>query len=131
MASEITFTNTIKIENGNFKVPLTGAQNVSITQTNPGGGVPGFLNATVTDAVAFVPADLGFPGGFARVKNADLAAATSYVQVGPKHPTTSTVVPFHRLYAGEEHVFRLDDAAEIWVKASAGTIPLQIEAYNK
>jgi hypothetical protein len=93
VANEIKVTTQIKCDNANFSMPLFGKQNQGVTQTTPGGMVPGQVSIGTTDTT------ISFAGltalGWCYLQNLD---ATNYVDFGPD---SSGMIAAVRLKPGE------------------------------
>lgn len=101
MTGTITLINSISVEHGTFKFPLTGSSQLKVTQTKQGGGSPGYLligtSGTNLNLSAFNRV------GWCRIVNLD---ANAYLQIGPY--SGSTYYPFAVLKPGESCQFRID-----------------------
>jgi len=112
MANEITVSGNLSCDNGGFKFS-TREGSIRVTQTAQGGGGPGVVSVTTSDATVAL-ANVSTPG-YLFVKNLD---STNYVEIGP---TSGGIVPFIRLRAGEFAVFRVAASATIRAQANTAT----------
>jgi hypothetical protein len=109
------------VTNGSLVIPDVGTT-VKVTQTTGRGGIPGTVDiGTGEEDISFgdtVP-------GYIYVRNLD---GTNYVQLGPKD--SGAMIPFLKLKAGEQALFRLDGSVTIRGKATGGTVKVLFMAVN-
>lgn len=118
MANEIKVTASLECTNGNFSLPKQGGTQLSIAQTNRGGGVPGLMLAT-TGGVDVTTTGITTLG-WCRLVNTD---PTNYVEWGPK--SGGTFYPIGRMLPGESALFRLGQYV-LHVKANVATCKVQV-----
>lgn len=111
MAQEITVQANLSCTNGSFAV-ATKESAIRPTQSTQGGGGPGVVSVTTSDAVVTL-SNITTPG-WIFVKNLD---ATNYFEIGPT--SGGAIVKFIKLMPGEFAVFRL--AASVTLRAQANT----------
>lgn len=103
MSGTVTIVAALQVEHGTFKFPRIGTQQLSFTQANPGGGVPGTV-AIGEDWTLVDLSSLDVPG-FVRMQNVD---AHVTVQFGFAEGSASPVAA-GRMEPGEPALFRLDE----------------------
>lgn len=124
MADEITVVASIAVENGNFKLPTIGGDQVSVTQAAIGGGVPGTISIGTSEEDVDL-SDLTTEG-WLYMKNLD---GTNYVEWGASTGGTSpSMVQIGRLEAGEPAAFRMSPGAVLRMKADTAACMVQIMA---
>jgi hypothetical protein len=95
---------------------------LKVTQTTGRGGGPGTIDiGTSEEDVSFIDT----VPGYIYVRNLD---TTNYVQMGPKD--SGAMIPFLKLKAGEQALFRLDGSVTIRGKATGGTVKVLFMAVN-
>ncbi len=119
MANEIQITSQIKVDNGSFKLPRMGLQNVRFDQSGVGGGQPG------TQSIATSEAAISIPGittlGWTYMVNLD---DTNYVVWGPE--SGGSMVPMGRMEPGESALFRMEPGITLRMQANTAACEVQI-----
>lgn len=131
MAQEIKIVTSIQVDNGSFKFPRIGSEQLAFKQVTRGGGVPGMIT------VGEVEEDLDLSElseyGWIRFKNCD---SDALVKIGPK--VAGNLEPFILLYPGETAQFPLDPETTVRIVATAGEetsgtaeAQVQVHAFNR
>lgn len=118
MANEITVTANLSCTNGGFS--FASKENaLRINQTTQGGGGPGVVTVTTSDAA--VSLGTFTTKGYCFIKNLD---GTNYVEFGPE--SGGAIVKVIKLKPGEYAMFRLVSTATLRAQANTASVKCYI-----
>lgn len=118
MANEITVTANLSCTNGAFS--FASKENaLRINQTTQGGGGPGVVTVTTSDAAVSLGSYTA--KGYCFIKNLD---GTNYVEFGPE--SGGAIVKMIKLKPGEYAMFRLVSTATLRAQANTASVKCYI-----
>jgi hypothetical protein len=123
MAGQIQVNTTLQLTNGNHVTPTIGSSQ-TITQTNQGGGGPGYLDLAADTPTTIDVAEIGTEG-LCYVKN-----LSSERNISLGREDAATYREFNLLKPGEESVLRLYPGLVYQAEAVGGTAKLLIQIYE-
>ena len=118
MANEITISANLNCTNGGLAF-ATKESAVRINQTVQGGGGPGVVTVTTSDAALSLGSYT--TKGYCFIKNLD---STNYVEFGPE--SGGAIVKVIKLKPGEYALFRLVNAATLRAQANTASVKCYI-----
>ena len=124
MPGTITSQLSFSVVNGNFNdaynVPASAPE--VLTQTNEGGGNPGYVNIGTSEE------DIAFVDVTPRVVIMENMDGTNFVEFGPK--SGGAMIAFGRIEPGSFAKFSLKSGVTLRMKADTAAVNVRIRGYN-